>query len=214
MINFTFCVRHDLLTKKLIKMRKIALMIVMGLFLLVQNPAAGQSAGGVVDYSDVKIFGAGISLGSYGYGWAGSRTIGFPPLSAYLEIGLHEYITAGAFAGFNRWNYRHTNWNYAWTFIHAGLRGSFHYTGILNELLDGDIDETKLDLYVTLMGGLQLRNYSSSTSGFGDHYSNQVRLFVGPVAGARYYFADNIAVFLEGGYGSLGALTFGLSVRF
>ena len=196
------------------KMRKIALMIVLGLFLVAQNPAVGQSAGGTVDYSTVKLFSAGISVGSYGYGWAGSRTIGFPPLSASLEIGLHEYITAGPFVGFNRWNYRHTNWNYAWTFIHAGLRGSFHYTGILNELLDGDIDETKLDLYVTLMGGLQLRNYSSTTSGFGDHYSNQIRLFVGPVAGARYYFSDNLAVFVEGGYGSLGALTGGLTVRF
>lgn len=195
-------------------MRKIALLIGMGLFLVFQNPAAGQSAGGTVDYSNVKIFGAGISVGSYGYGWAGTRSISIPPVSAYVEIGLHEYITAGPFVGFNRWNYRYTNWSYAWTFIHAGLRGSFHYTGILNELIDGDIDETKLDLYVTLMGGLQLRNYSSTSAGFTDHYSNQVRVFLGPVAGARYYFADNIAVFLEGGYGSLGALTGGLSFRF
>jgi hypothetical protein len=196
------------------EMKKVALLIVLGFTLMFHQPAAGQSAGGSVDYSNVKLFGAGISLGYYGYGWAGSRSIGFPPLSAHFELGVHEYITVGPFVGFNRWNYRHPSWNYSWTFIHAGLRGSFHFTGILNELLDGDIDESKLDLYVTLMSGLQLRNYSSTSEGFTGYYSNQIRFFLGPVAGMRYYFTDNLALFVEGGYGSLGALSIGVSTRF
>ena len=197
---------------KMKKMRKVTLLIAMGLFLM--QPLSAQDAGGSVDYSNVKLFGAGISLGYYGYGWTGSRSIGFPPLNAHFELGVHEYITVGPYVGFNRWNYRYTNWNYSWTFIHAGLRGSFHFTGILNELLDGDIDESKLDLYVTLMSGLQLRNYSSTSPGFSDYYSNQINFFLGPVAGMRYYFTDNLAIFVEGGYGSLGALTVGLSTRF
>ncbi|MFO7999212.1 MAG: hypothetical protein R6U86_09560 [Bacteroidales bacterium] len=196
------------------KIKNATLLVLLTLLLASPLASSGQDTPAGVDYSNVRLFGAGISLGSYGYGWAGSRSISFPPVSAYFEMGIHEYITVGPFLGFNRWNYRYTNWNYSWTFIHGGLRGSFHYTSILNELLDGDIDESKLDLYITLMAGLQLRNYSSSSSGFGDHYDNQIRLFLGPVAGIRYYFTDNLAVFAEGGYGSLGALSFGLSVRF
>lgn len=189
-------------------MRKISLLAAM---LVMLNTAPSFSQG--VDYSDVNIFGAGISLGWYGHGFYGSRSISIPPLSAYYEMGVHEYITAGPFVGFNRWSYRYSNSRYSWTYIHAGLRGSFHYSGILNEMLDGDIDESKLDLYVTLMSGLQLQTYTTNEPFLEGLYDNRVRFFLGPVAGLRYNFSESFGVFAEGGYGSLGALTLGISMK-
>ena len=166
-----------------------------------------------VDYSDVKIFGAGLSLG-YSYGLIGTRSLSIPPLMAYFEIGVHEYFTIGPFGGFSRWNYKQPGWNYSWNFIHGGARASFHYTDILNELLDFELDAREFDLYVTLMTGLEFRRYSSNHSGFSGYYDDDIRFFIGPILGFRYNFSDNMGLFVEGGRGALGALSFGLSFTF
>jgi hypothetical protein len=85
-----------------------------------------------MSYQDHKLFGAGISLGYLGTGYLGTRSMGIPPLSAYYEMGVHDYITAGPYLGFARWSYRWTgDYRYSWTFINVGARGSFHLTGFL-----------------------------------------------------------------------------------
>jgi hypothetical protein len=155
-------------------------------------------------------------LGYYSYGILGSRSISIPPLSAYYELGVHNRITAGPFVGFARWSYRSpdffkSSYQYSWTYLQAGVRASYHFTGLINELLDMEIDENKLDIYLTLLGGLEYRAYSSS---FDNGVSNKIGIILGPVGGFRYYLTDNLAVFAEGGRGSFGALYLGVSARF
>jgi len=165
-----------------------------------------------MDYKGVSLIGAGISLGYYSYGILGSRSISIPPLSAYYELGVHNRITAGPFVGFARWSYRGAfDYSYSWTYLQGGIRASYHFTGLINELLDMEIDENKLDIYLTLMGGLEYRAYSSS---FDSGVSNKIGIILGPVGGFRYYLTDNLAVFVEGGRGSFGALYLGVSARF
>lgn len=170
-----------------------------------------------MSYADQNLFGIGISLGYYSYGYLGTRSIGVPPLSAYYEKGFHDLITAGPFLGFARWSYNYSfstvDTKYSWTFINAGVRGSLHLTGLANEVLDLEINEEKIDWYVTLLVGLEFRNFSGDTIFGEDNYANTSNFFIGPSTGVRYYFNDNIAVFAEGGYGAFGALTLGVTLK-
>ncbi len=180
--------------------------------ILISAPLSKASAQGEsVDYSEVKIAGAGFSLGYYSYGSLGSRSMSIPPLNVYYEMGFHEYITAGPFLGFARWGYSYSGYAYNWSIMHVGGRASFHATSFINDIFDGSMDESKLDWYITLMAGLELRRYSGDI--FTGSSSNSSRLFLGPVAGVRYYINDNIAVYFEGGRGALGTATFGISTK-
>lgn len=163
-------------------------------------------------YKGVSLLGGGFFLGYYGYGFFGTRSLSVPPINAYYEFGVHEYVTLGPFAGMGRWDYRYINSDYTWTFYHLGARGSFHLTTIINDVLDADIDEDKIDWYISVLSGLEIRNFNSQT--FPDLYDNRVRIFLGPITGVRYYLGNNFAIYAEGGRGALGVLSFGVSLRF
>lgn len=192
-------------------MKKLKLLLVL---IIITTSTLHVNAEDKISYRDHNIFGAGISLGYYSYGYLGTRSIGIPPLSAYYELGVQDYITAGPFLGFARWSYSYTTASqYSWTFINVGARGSFHITGFMNEILGTEINEEKIDWYITLLAGMEFRNYSSDTGWAESTYGNTSRFFIGPSTGVRYYFSDSFAVYAEGGYGALGALTFGVSLK-
>ncbi|MFW5821526.1 MAG: hypothetical protein ACOCWA_09555 [Bacteroidota bacterium] len=191
----------------------LSLVFVLSLFSV--KLSAQEDQADKMSYKDQNLFGVGISLGYYSYGYLGSRSIGIPPLSAYYETGIHDYITAGPFLGVARWSYRYStnDYRYSWTFINVGARGSFHITGFMNEILGLEIDEEKIDWYLTLLAGMEFRNYSSNTGFDENTYSNTSRFFIGPSTGVRYYLSDSFAIFAEGGYGALGAFTLGASFK-
>jgi len=197
-------------------MKKIFTLIVVCIFAF--NLSANETglfhkkADEPVGYTGVSLLGGGFFIGYYGYGFFGTRSLSIPPFNAYYEFGVHEYVTLGPFAGMARWDYRWSNSDYTWTFYHLGARGSFHLTNIINEVLGGDIDEDKIDWYVSVLSGLEIRNFDSQT--FPDLYENRVRIFLGPITGVRYYLGNNFAIYAEGGRGALGVLSFGVSLRF
>ncbi len=186
------------------------LLLVFVLFFSTLNLSAEDK----MSYQDHKLFGAGISLGYLGSTFTGTRSMAIPPLSAYYEMGVHDYITAGPYLGFARWSYRWTgDFRYSWTFINVGARGSFHLTGFLNEIFSLEMDEEKIDWYFTLFAGMEFRRYSSTSDWTEGTYSNTSRFFIGPTTGLRYYISDNMAIFAEGGYSAFGAFTFGVSFK-
>jgi len=163
-------------------------------------------------FEGVSLLGGGLYLGYYGYGFFGTRSLSIPPFIAYYEYGVHEYVTVGPFVGMARWSYRYINSDYSWTFYQVGARGSFHLVPLINEVLGSNIDEDKVDLYVSVLSGLEIRNYSSQT--FPDLYNNRVRVVLGPITGFRYYLGKNFALYGEGGRGSFGYINFGVSLKF
>jgi hypothetical protein len=163
-------------------------------------------------YNGVSLLGGGLFIGYYGYGFFGTRSLSIPPLNAYYELGVHEYVTLGPFVGIGRWDYRYINSDYTWTFYHLGARGSFHLSNIINEVLDASIDEDKIDWYISVLSGVEIRNFSSQA--FPELYDNSIRIFFGPITGVRYYLGNNFAVYAEGGRGALGVLSFGVSLKF
>ena len=78
----------------------------------------------------------------------------------------------------------------------AGVRGSFHYSSLINEALDLDINDKKLDLYVVLNIGLEFQNYTGDLGGFNSESNSYFRFR--PALGARYYFNNKFAVYAEG----------------
>lgn len=190
------------------------MVMVMATFLMIgfSSTNARAQIGTEVDYNDVSYIGGGLMLGYYSYGYAGARSLSFPPLTAFYEKGIHEKITVGPFVSYAQWSYDYVSWGYNWSFFQVGGRGSYHLTSLLNEWFDSEIDESKWDIYATLLVGFEFRSFSYDDD-FGDglDYDNDWRLFIGPLAGTRYFLNDNFTLFLEAGRGSLGAFTFGVT---
>lgn len=179
---------------------------------MAQNTVRVETNDGLAYQEGDKIFLAGISFGYYGYGLAGTRSVSLPPLTAALEFGIHEHFSVGPYIGYASWNYRGFGADYGWDFLAVGARGSFHYVPLLNEALDLDLDEEKLDFYVTLLMGLEFQTYSGPDGILSS--ANNTRFVFGPVLGFKYKFNDKLGVYFEGGRGAFGYGTLGVAVHF
>ena len=176
---------------KTTNMKKIILLTAAVLFVAFSAQAQPQ------DLSYKKgdnLFNAGLGLGYYGYGLGIGRSSSIPALEANFELGIHEYFGVGPYAGIVRWNYRYSGFDGGFSILTFGGRGSFHYKDLLEELLDSEIGSEKLDLYVTLLFGLEIESYSGD---FTTIRNNGVGVFIGPVLGARYYFTNNFVLTLK-----------------
>jgi hypothetical protein len=153
----------------------------------------------------------GISLGGYRYGYIGTRSTGMIPLSVSFERGINDKFSVGAYGGYASWNYGTAGYKYGWSYTSVGARGSFHYLPWLNDNLDLGLDQQKIDLYVSLLVGLEFQRPTGEWSGLG--FERQTEFFAGPVLGFRYMFNPKLGGFFEAGRGALGYGTFGLTVR-
>ena len=189
-------------------MKKVLLFLFLGVAgsLFFSSSAQAQQAYAQGD----KILNVGFNLGTYNYGYYGSRS-GFLPINASFELAKTDKLSFGAYAGFASWKYKYLN-DYGWNYIAFGAKGSFHYLPWLNETLELGMNEEKLDLYVSLLAGIELRRvtgeYGSSI------YKNSVGLRLGPVLGVKYMFNPKFGAFFEAGRGALGYGNIGVSARF
>jgi hypothetical protein len=158
-----------------------------------------------------KIFMAGVSFGTYGYGYLGNRGGGIP-LYASLEFGVHESISVGPYIGYASYGYDYGIYNYRWNFLSLGAKGSWHYLPLLNRELELNIDDDRFDFYLSLFLGYENRSYSGDT--FGVSYGNEGRVVFAPVLGFKYLFTPNVGAFLELGRGTFGYATIGVSLTF
>ncbi len=153
----------------------------------------------------------GLSFGTYGYGFDAIGNRGFAlPTTASFELGLHEYVSAGAYLGYANWNYNPID-NRFRVFV-AGVKGSFHYLPLINEALDFGLEESNWDFYLTLMFGLQSYSWKNDFVYAGD--LSATGLTFGGVLGFHYLFNQNWGIYFEGGRGALGYLTAGASYTF
>ena len=165
------------------------------------------------DYS--QILQSGISFGYYGYGYVGNRVGLTLPLTVAYETYFGEHISGGGFLGYASYKYEGVNGNeYGWTFFDFGFRASYHYIHILNELTESNVDPKKFDFYVTVMLIFENRSYSSDSDYYSGFYDNEFDVIFGPVAGFRYKFSDRFAAYFEGGRGTFGYGTLGVSLMF
>ena len=199
--------------KKLLTLTVLAFSVAFGT--QAQNTVRVGGGGGLAYEEGDKIFQVGLGLGRAigGYNWAYGGGLG-ASLNAAFEVGIHEYFSVGAYGAFGRYSYGFrrlgvgNDEDYTLTAVAAGVRGSFHYLTLLNEAFDTNIDEEKLDLYVSVLLGLEF--FSSNISDDFVNYSSTV-FDGGAVLGGRYKFSPRMAVFTELGYAGLSVWTLGVS---
>lgn len=150
----------------------------------------------------------GINLGGIGFYGSGAGL----PIVASGEYGILDMIGVGPYVGFVNYKFGSGSSSYSYRFITIGARGDFHYTALLEELLEADLLSDKLDLYLAVLIGYQTVSYSGADgSFFRGLYSNRVNS--GLAIGGRYYISPNLAVFVEAGRVLYGALNIGVTLK-
>jgi hypothetical protein len=153
-----------------------------------------------------KVVGVGIGFGSSLYSGA-YYSMGMPPISVFYEQAIVDdilekgVIGVGGTMGYTSFKYRYSSWGYNLSTFFIGGSGAFHYPFV-----------DKLDTYAGVTLGLRfifqndygdpIYDYGGSSTGF------QFAGFIG----ARYYFTDNIAAFLQLGYG-IAYVNLGISIK-
>ncbi len=168
---------------------------------------------------------AGISLGVIGYGaysynYYGGGYRGSIPLSASVEYSINDQFAIGGYLGYYGRSYKYTHLNSSyrdrWSITSFGVRGSYHATPLLNDLLGSSMDEEKWDIYASVLLGYEVWSWSYGYEGLGINRTStgSGRLDFGTIAGARYFFSPKFGAFAELGQGSFGLLTLGVTGKF
>ena len=125
----------------------------------------------------------GFGIGTYG----GILGRGFAvPVVLNFDVGVHEYVSVGAYGGFWTRKYRTFISDTRYTSAHVGVRASFHWWQLLDEKVSADLLGDKLDVYLTAWGGYNVRSSLSRGQG-------------GLQMGVRYFFTEAVGVFGEFG---------------
>lgn len=142
---------------------------------------------------------------------------GTPVFRANIEYGFHDYISGGVYFGFHRHGYRYNEFGAIWeqhnTRTSVGGRVSFHWLNFLAQEVDLDLEIPQLDVYSSLMLGMNFHNRRNIEPNFRSSNLNVGANF-GLTLGARYAINDKFGVFVETGRGSLGWGIIGASMRF
>ncbi len=194
-------------------MKKPILLILMLVVASMGIKAQGESI--TKTRTDGSLLQAGISFGYLGYGYVGNRTGFSVPITAAYEKYFEEHISGGGFLGYASYGYEgYSDYKYRWTFLNFGARASYHYIHFLNDALEMDIDEEKYDFYISLMLIFESRSFTSTDDYYDDFYDNELAINLGPVAGFRYHLNDSFSLYFEGGRGTFGYGTFGVTAYF
>jgi len=154
--------------------------------------------------------GLGGAFGSYSYS---SQS---PGLSLQYERGMWPIdgpgvISLGGYIGMKSYKYEYSAYNFSykekWNYTIIGIRSAYHYNGHNVE---------KLDIYGGAMLSYNILSYKftsdapANTFSVKGDYNNRIGFSL--YLGGRYYLTDNLAGFLELGYG-VSYANIGLALR-
>jgi hypothetical protein len=145
-----------------------------------------------------------------GFGLARYGNMSIPPLIATVDIPValgNLPLSFGGMFGFtqSRWNYWGNDY-LAYNVLVFGGRANYHF----------NFEADKLDAYAGVTLGWEIGTWSSSNDADDSwlrYYGDYSGFYFGFQAGARYFFARNIGVFAEAGYG-LAYIKAGLALKF
>ena len=155
-----------------------------------------------ISFAQNGAYNKGDKLLNIGIG-VNSHYSGGIPVGASLEFGVTEDISVGVNVDYLSHKYMS---DFKFTALYAGARANYHFNNVLN------INNDKVDVY----GGLTLgyRSFSWKNSDYDDvlgkAYGSQV--YLGAQIGGKYYFSDNVGIFLE--LGELGSTNARVGVAF
>lgn len=137
-----------------------------------------------------KNFNVGVGFG-YGLG-----------ANVSFDVAISDLLSVGAIGAFSSRNYGYLlSSNYRVTYISVGGRVAAHVGKYLKDL---GIDDNKIDPYIGAVGGFRTVKYNDTYSSY--YSGTNAGLMLGGFVGARYYFKEKMAVYVEGGvpYSTIG----------
>ncbi|RNI30973.1 outer membrane protein [Rufibacter latericius] len=168
----------------------------------VSTAKAQRSVSGFTGGSNVISFGIGL-VNNLDYPKGGSTLM---PLTVSYERGLNVAAGPGTIGVGGVFSYSHYKWgegDYKWTVMYFAAKGAYHIDLAKNE---------KLDTYAGLTLGYARTKVNWDDYYYGDASEGEVK--VGVLAGARYFFTDNVGANLELETGPMSHITIGLSYKF
>ncbi len=190
-------------------MKKVMYVFLICVAMALTVPVSNVNAQ-LFDEGDI-VLSAGFGLGStYVGGWNNYYKIGVPPVFVAGDYCLREdlgpgNLGVGGIMAFSSYKYEpYPDWGYKYSVFMIGARGSYHFTDLVDNL----------DLYGGVVIGGQIvtdKEYGTYTPGY-SYTTNSSGVLYDLFAGARYYFADNLAVMGELGYG-IAWLKAGISLK-
>ena len=156
--------------------------------------------------------GAGLGVHGIGYG------VGFAiPVVLNLDIGVHDYVSVGAYGGFwtKKWRYSFAE-NYRFSSAHFGARASFHWWQLVDDKVSADLKSDKLDIYVTPWLGYNLRTakWVDGNGSTSNNVSWGNRFQGGAQIGVRYFVSEHFGFFGEWGGTPTAYANIGLTLKF
>lgn len=156
----------------------------------------GLSMGQINSFAQYKvgdiILNPGVGLGYYyGTGSYASFAAGFS-VNAEFSCILDD-IAIGPYLAVTRRSYDYVGYDYDYTFIDFGARGTYHFGRLLK------VNNDQFDPYAGVFLGFVAT--SDNYDGNNAYSAYDGRLQGGVYAGARYYFSDKFGVFGEVGVG-------------
>jgi len=143
-----------------------------------------------------------------------------PPTSVFVERGINDFFSAGAFMGYNREKYSNDTipenvLRYS-TFT-TGAVGTIHYAHWIEALSGYQWFLGDFDFYVS---GVALLAFEQSNEqyvwdpeeeNYRNHKKSKVEFRLRPIFGMRYFLTDRFSMLLEVGRGNPGMVTTGVS---
>lgn len=136
------------------------------------------------------IISPGVSFGNYLRNY---DAFTFSP-SAYLDFGIHDYFSAGPYAGFAIGD--------GIVGVGVGGRANFHFYQLIADNVRKDIKSDVLDIYLNAFLGFEFGNDPVP-----DHLTGGLSL------GLRYYPVERFGVFVELGGTPMGYSTIGANIK-
>ncbi len=161
-----------------------------------------------------NVIGVGFGLGGV-YGFSSydtqSPVFGVQYDRGIVELKMGGVIGVGGFLGYksyvDRYNFNNEKYKIRSNIVIIGARGTFHYDVFKVE---------NLDTYGGAMIAFHIVNESSNLPNAVDpyyDYDHASAAYASIYAGAKYYFAPQVAAFAEVGYG-VSWLTMGMAFKF
>ncbi len=203
------------------QLKRLIAILLVGVMPVAAN-AQGEKS---IEKGDLLI-NPGITLGWYKYGYGLNAINILPPVSLNFEYAFSDYFSVGFEADYGRRRYQQLlfqpgGYEYDYIYKGFGLRGSFHYLDLLQELIGddlGDFNLDNLDFYLGASYGITTVNTVSTWTDPITSQERQSKTFsanmsLGFMAGFRYYFSNSFGAFLETGRNRLGWAKLGLTFK-
>ena len=139
-----------------------------------------------------------------------------PPITVNAEFGVSNEFAVGPYIGYFGRTYENPTYKNRFAVYAFGARGTYHAVNLINDLFYTEIDEERVDIYVTALVGYELYgwNYDDNVADNNAQVEDGGFVF-GPLLGVRYYLGkrQKVGIFAEGGRGAFGYITTGFTAR-